>query len=32
MINRELFKRYFKYSCPSDVYKALNETKKLRRK
>ena len=28
----ELFKRYFKYSCPSDMYKALNETKKLRRK
>ena len=28
-IERELFKRYFDYSNPSDMYKALSEAKSL---
>ena len=31
-IGLELFGRYFGYLSPSDMYKALNETKKPRRK
>ena len=31
-ISLELFRKYFGYFSPSDMYKALNETKKLRRK
>ena len=29
MISSELFEKYFRYSSPSDIYKALNETTSL---
>ena len=29
MISPELFEKYFRYSSPSDIYKALNETTSL---
>ena len=31
-ISLELFRKYFGYFSPSNMYMALNETKKLRRK